>query len=444
MTKSAKPLRTAVSAAKGLTFAALILPLAAASASALANGIQMLPPVTEATKANTIATTNSVPAPCPPGGSPSVLTWDGTNPISCATGVTVTGGNVGIGTTGPVAPLDIQMAGSYPAVAMRADNNVDLMWFRNGLNYPVSGYAWDFSNRGALTNPVDTLRLYKNGGAGGDADVVQSWQQNGNVGIGTTSPTTGNLVVIGTGTVANPTILDVAAQNGLTSGGDAKITIGQHPGNGDLTLLVAGTDTRTDGLTGNDQYIFAAQRLNLFNKGNGTTYNDQIALGVGFFSDITFSTAAQSAAAVERMRVTQSGNVGIGTTSPLGNLDVEPTPAQSATNPPTPATICQNGTCTQGVNPLRIYMNAHNLSWWPTMISFDFLDSLGKNQEGVLQYTNDIVPDGNVGYCVANGLFGSGGCCAYNRNGSVAQTWQGAGKSISCPSSLALDGRELD
>jgi hypothetical protein len=206
MTKSAKPLRTAVSAAKGLTFAALILPLAAASASALANGIQMLPPVTEATKANTIATTNSVPAPCPPGGSPSVLTWDGTNPISCATGVTVTGGNVGIGTTAPATLLDIE---------------------------------------------------------GGQGNLVQ------------VEGTTGEFYL-------NPSngIISESGEIGLRSGGG----------------------------------------------------NDILSL--------------QSANGTDRLYIPGStGYVGIGTTGPIGNLDVEPTPAQVVTTPPTPATICLNGTC---------------------------------------------------------------------------------------------------
>src|SRR5665213_79889 len=84
-----------------LIFAALILPLGIAPAPALANGIQMLPPVTEATK------TAIDPTTCPPGGSPNILTWDGTNPISCTTGVTVSGGDVGIGTTLLNSSLDL-------------------------------------------------------------------------------------------------------------------------------------------------------------------------------------------------------------------------------------------------------------------------------------------------------------------------------------------------
>jgi hypothetical protein len=103
MTDSATQLRTAVSAYKGLIFAALAWTLGMASAPALANGIQMLPPVTEATK------TQANPTPCPPGGSPNILTWDGTNPISCSTGVTVSGGNVGIGTTTMTYPLELNV-----------------------------------------------------------------------------------------------------------------------------------------------------------------------------------------------------------------------------------------------------------------------------------------------------------------------------------------------
>jgi len=107
MPTSATQSYTAVSTAKGLIFAALICPLGIASVPALANGIQMLPPVTELTK--TYPDTNhptSVPTTCPQG-SANILTWDGQYPISCTYGVTVTGGNVGIGTSTPQWPLQV-------------------------------------------------------------------------------------------------------------------------------------------------------------------------------------------------------------------------------------------------------------------------------------------------------------------------------------------------
>src|SRR5690242_10840974 len=102
MTNSAKKSRTVVNSAKRLIFAASILPLGIASVPALAGAnIQMLPPVTEASKLS------ANPTPCPPGGSPNILTWDGTNPISCTTGVVISDGNVGIGSTSPNSSLDL-------------------------------------------------------------------------------------------------------------------------------------------------------------------------------------------------------------------------------------------------------------------------------------------------------------------------------------------------
>lgn len=117
MAKSATQLRTASNDAQGLIFAALILPLGIAPAPALANGIQMLPPVTQATKTypDKAHPAPAVPTTCSSGttgGSPNILTWDGTNPITCATGVTVTGGNVGIGTTAPMSTLQIVNGGT--------------------------------------------------------------------------------------------------------------------------------------------------------------------------------------------------------------------------------------------------------------------------------------------------------------------------------------------
>lgn len=122
MRNSPIQLRTAANAPKALIFAALILPLGIASVPALAQGIQMLPPVTEGTKTDTIATTGSAPTPCPgpPKGTPAVpniLTWDGKNPITCATGITVTGGNVGIGTASPIGNLDVEPSPVQAATA---------------------------------------------------------------------------------------------------------------------------------------------------------------------------------------------------------------------------------------------------------------------------------------------------------------------------------------
>lgn len=68
-----------------LAFACLaVMPPAQAHAAQ----IQMLPPVTEATK------DQATPTVCPSGTTSNLLTWDGQAPLSCASGVSAAGGNI--------------------------------------------------------------------------------------------------------------------------------------------------------------------------------------------------------------------------------------------------------------------------------------------------------------------------------------------------------------
>lgn len=136
---------------------------------------------------------------------------------------------------------------------------------------------------------------------------------------------TGSLNVTGSATISggSSSTLRVAAQN--TTGGDSQIYISQTPTSSDLRLLVAGLDSRSDGLTANDQYVIAGQRLNLFSRGNGSEYNTGITVGqsgTGAFDSIAFRTAAQNVAGSIRMFISGSGNVGIGTTTPDELFDV--------------------------------------------------------------------------------------------------------------------------
>ena len=60
--------------------------------------------------------------------------------------------------------------------------------------------------------------------------------------------------------------------------------------------------------------------------------------------------------AVEAVHIGSNGNVGIGTTNPSGNLDIEPTSSQanhldaSGNSAPIPASLCLNGSCTTSIS----------------------------------------------------------------------------------------------
>ena len=209
------------------------------------------------------------------------------------------GGNVGIGTTIPNWKLDVQGAGADGVVSrMYGDTNYGgIITFTRGASYQWgAGIGGSNSTNGiptsyfGITEGLTTPRL-----------VIA--HTSGNVGIGTTGPAR-------TVHIAAPNIL---LGNGL---GDASGM--QYGGN----LLVMSTDTAAQdaggsiGLGGNysgtSPWTFASLKgarestggygyLALYTENNGYSY--------------------------ERMRINSSGNIGIGTTTPVTKLDVTNTTA---------------------------------------------------------------------------------------------------------------------
>jgi hypothetical protein len=206
-------------------------------------------------------------------------------------------GNVGIGTTGPGANLDV--AGGFArfqATTNTPTGNVDAVEVgyssTNGLGI-VQAY-----NRGSaaylpMVMDGSTIALRVSGSA------KMTINSGGNVGIGTTAP--GALLHVGPNSVVyQPT---VGTKQLILSGAGNTNAID----NGTMMIFSGGYNST---LAQNATYGAIAGL-----KENGT---DTIASGyLGFYTGRTGDVNA-----LEKMRITSTGNVGIGTTNPAYALDV--------------------------------------------------------------------------------------------------------------------------
>jgi hypothetical protein len=270
---------------------------------------------------------------------------NGTNvDISDSVMTILNSGNVGIGTTSPVRPLHIHSA---------------------------SNTQMQFTDDGTGSNDTDGLRIGWNGSLGQmhlfeNADLRFATNNSekvritsaGNVGIGTTSPGT-TLDVDGTSrsdlhifrsNQSAPTAdafifrpADNTVSLGTANSERMRITSGGNVGIGTTspaykldvngTMRIAGNEDATNlRIAANLATVSgtAYQNYNeLLFENTGATYGNAGIrhLGNAWFdskSALAFFTSSNTGSFDERMRITSSGNVGIGTTSPGAPLDVQP------------------------------------------------------------------------------------------------------------------------
>jgi hypothetical protein len=205
-------------------------------------------------------------------------------------------GNVGIGTTVPTSPLTIAKTLSANQTYLNFDNvtNTKYNW---GINWSVLGATnVNVAKIEAIYPSDDNIGLaFSTYGSGGLGERVRI-NKEGNVGIGTTSPT------------AKLTI--VKASHTSTLGASSVLQISDTSASGEAVGDRAEINfyTNSDSLGGNLQHA----TIGIIK--TSTTGNET--------ADLYFGTSSIGGSPVERMRITSGGNVGIGTTSASYKLDV--------------------------------------------------------------------------------------------------------------------------
>jgi hypothetical protein len=242
-------------------------------------------------------------------------------------------GNVGIGTSAPTAKLDVNQtnqSGDNDFIRLTTDATAGSLSL--GI-YPSSNNSLSFIGSNALLSSGGVTRL--NAAAGGslltmNTDSIVAYVSSGaanpvermritsagNVGIGTSTPTTAKLQIRGTG--------NTDATNSIFADNSSGAATFAVRDNGDVFMLGnvgIGTGTPSGKLhvAGGDIFLGASYAL----KYNSTSYitpeNNVSGAEVSTGGVFVVKTGVSPA---ERLRVDASGNVGIGTTSPVSKLHV--------------------------------------------------------------------------------------------------------------------------
>jgi hypothetical protein len=231
------------------------------------------------------------------------------NTGGAVTGLVVDKGSVGIGVTNPISKLQVgtntvsqQWSGSNPYVLIQGvDNEV-----------ATPALTVKDENMGTMFELITT----------GDSSVGRAYF-GGNVGIGTTSPK--NMLDVEGGAVIGATYsgTNTASSNGLLVEGN----VGIGTTNPQEKLHVAGSVRLGDfgGLAltdGNGRIsIYSSAFVNTYLQSEGANRLTLHTDAIKFFT-APAGTAGEGVTWTERMRIANTGNIGIGTTVPSQKLDV--------------------------------------------------------------------------------------------------------------------------
>jgi hypothetical protein len=273
------------------------------------------------------------------------------------TGNTTINGNLGISNTSPTWPLTISssttLSAGNPALVIQGQSNTERLIIRSvgntGAGTPVIGV---FGGRGTIAAPTasqsgDPIAYYQMGGHDGTNYQRGAWIL-GYAGENWSATNRGTYMVFSTTPNASTTIaermrIDDAGNVGIATSSPS--TFGKFAVQGassnrvfyadalaqpvarydDNSFVSNGLTIRNTGITGSNQGIGLLFQLGA----SGTAVNSG---SIEMRSEADYSTSANQDAAMtfatvlngtntERMRIDSSGNVGIGTASPLGKID---------------------------------------------------------------------------------------------------------------------------
>ncbi len=240
-------------------------------------------------------------------------------------------GNVGIGTSStqfnPSVPLDVQtsLVGSYITVArfiapsnITAGNATQLTFGAAAALGNSSEWRYIYQGNNLATNRVDF-------GMSGYATPMISYLNNGNVGIGTTGPTS-KLGVLGSAALGSYSNL-TAPTNGLIVSGNVGIGTSSpsttlHVQNSLVAQQAANTDAAVLRLSRPIQSGVKWDNIAQFNLGS---YVSSVGSPIDSKSrlDLALTNAGDATTLTKVMTWQANGNVGINTTSPSAPLVVQ-------------------------------------------------------------------------------------------------------------------------